>query len=779
MARKTDPRHFYLNEQHELTRGEREGGGSLPKLAAIDWSAKQETITTSLARAKRAIGRSQDPLRGQRYFLLAQPERSVRKLSTNKRKAPEGEYDEPVDYAGKDAKTLGRLGLDVVRVTELGAIVHASPEKFERLETIGANLQEVGRAEQARWAMLSSFDVIPDSLRADREWLDTLSSTVENEAIVELQPLLTRTESNLVLSTIVERLRSPRREAIVGSGTDFSGRAWVRVRLTLESIMDIVRGYFSVQSVHGPLLSALVQLSRADATSGDPPTSTTSPHQLPTVAIVDAGVPLNHPRLTAARRGTFIDPDSAGQIGSHGTFVASRVVFGDTRDPLSNPPTPTCQFLDVVVSRDAASVEDKSVGRSVNLVAANYPDVRTFNLSLGDYRAYGAYPMVERNERLLLTQDLDNIIFARDIIVVVAAGNSLKGALPTVAYPDHWRDPAWRLGHWALGFNTLTCGSFVRDWTVLGGIATVPFAPSPFSRVGPGLAEAAVPDFSAHGGNANASYAWTSGLGVYGLSLNGLWEDRIGTSFAAPILARECAFVFDILQGVCAPGSRPFAATVKALLALTAAMPTLPEALRDLAALTLGHGEAKSTRVKTPSDEAAIFVWQGLILDKSDIARVVFPVPLDWLTAATDPVCELAVAWDTPVNAAFPNVYGCRRVDAKIRALDGGKAARPSRGGNPSYPLRVRSYALKPIVEKAEVKEDLWALELSYEEICEYPPTQTFFPELRVGIALRLRDRAGLVSPQDFVQKHPLAPTMTRLSAVIMPAQVPVTIKPS
>src|SRR4051794_20025694 len=125
MPSKSEPRHFYLNEQHELTREEREGGGSLPKLAAIDWTAKQTLITSSLAKTKSAIEKSDDPLRQQRYFLLALPEPSIRKLSSDKRKAPGGEFDEMVDYAGKDAKALGRLGLDVVSVTESGAIVHA------------------------------------------------------------------------------------------------------------------------------------------------------------------------------------------------------------------------------------------------------------------------------------------------------------------------------------------------------------------------------------------------------------------------------------------------------------------------------------------------------------------------------------------------------------------------------------------------------------------------------------------------------------------------------
>lgn len=777
MASNSEPRHFYLNEQHELTREEREGGGRLPKLAPIDWAAKQTAITSSLARTRGAIEESDDPLRQQRYFFLARPEPSVRKLTSNIRKAPTGEFDEVVDYAGKDAKVLGRLGLDVVSVSESGAIVHATPEKLERLETISAHLTDVGPAEQARWAMLSAFDTVPESLRADKEWLDRLSPSREHEAIIELQPLLTRSEGNIVLTSIAERLRRPKHEAIIGSGTDFSGRAWVRVRLGLQTILSIVRGYFSIQSVHGPLASAFVVSRKASPTAHSAPPSQPNVTNLPIVGVVDGGVPANHPQLEVFRRGTYIDPGSMGVLGGHGAFVASRVVYGDPRDPINDPVQSTCRFLDVIVSRDAGSAEDKIISGSVNTAAANYTDVRTFNLSLGDYRAFDSYPQVERNERLLLTQDLDNVVFARDIIVVVAAGNSPPGVLPSVAYPDHWQDPSWRLGHWALGFNTLTCGSFVRDWTMLGGVATTPYAPSPFSRIGLGLADSPVPDFSAHGGNANSSYGWSPGLGVYGLSLGGLWEDKNGTSAAAPLLARECAFGLQALQAVCPPGSKPFGVTVKALLALTAISHELPQSLHELARVTLGHGEANSASFTKAGEDAAIFAWQGIITDKTDLAKVILPIPIEWIKAADDPVCDVAVAWDTPVNAAFPNVYGCRRVDMHLRSVETGKAVRPSHGPHATYPLRIRTYALKRFIEKEPLSDDLWTVELSYDEVCEYPPTQTFIPEQRVAFALRVRDRGGKTSPQEYVQRHALASTMTRLSAAFVPAQIPVTIK--
>src|SRR5262249_31111687 len=158
--------------------------------------------------------------------------------------------------------------------------------------------------------------------------------------------------------------------------------------------------------------------------------------------------------------------------------------------------------------------------------------------------------------------------------------------------------------------------------------------------------------------------------------------------------------VFQALQTVCPAGARPFAATVKALLAITATAPSLPESLTALAERTLGYGEARSQPVRIASADGALFVWERIIHVKSDPVKVVRPIPVDWLKAAEDPVCDVSVSWDTPVNAAFSHVYGCRKIDAKLRAAEGGKAARPQPGAHGSYPLRVRTHPLKRIFER-------------------------------------------------------------------------------
>lgn len=780
MAKQAEPTHFYLNEQHELSRGERESGGRLPKLGQIDWTKKQHQLSKALEHTKRVIDQSGDPLKGQRYFLLAKPESSVPKTTDNKRKAKHGQYDEPIDYAGKDSRVLGRLGLDVLSVTELGAVVHATPERLGRLTSIASKLSDLGRSEQARWASVKDFQPVPEDARADKSWLKSIGTTGRHEAVIELQPMLSRAESSIVLSTIAEKLQVRDGESILGSGADFSGRNWVRATLSPRAILEIVRNYFSVQAVHPPLLSAFAAVrspgraAPATATHDSRP----SPDTLPVVGVVDTGVAKRHPILEQYRRGIFVHPQSAGVFDNHGTFVTSRIVFGDpSSSGRASSSMPGCRFVDVVVAQDDNHVDDKVVVSAIETVAANYPDARSFNLSFGDYTAVGLHQPVERIERLLLTQDLDNLIFAKDLLVVVAAGNSVQGVVPKYDYPDHWQDPQWGLGHWAAGFNTVKCGSYVQDWTIAGGLADIPYSPSPFCKVGPGLAMSPAPDFSAHGGNCTANYAWAPSLGVYGLTTSGLWEDRLGTSYAAPLLTRECAFALRTLQNVCPSESQPFAATVKALFALTADRRDLPAKYEKAARRTLGYGTASNRPLQEPSPEEAIFVWQGVLTNRTDVARVLVPIPSSWLSSAGDPTCDVATAWDTPVNAAFPNIYGCRRIDLKLRPSPDGDAVRSSRGIHKSYPLRVRTYELKPAHKKGIASDDLWLIELSYEEVCDYPATQTFTPEQRVSIAVRLKDRTGRASPQQEVQGLPIAATMTRLSVTPIPMRVPVTLR--
>ena len=151
-------RTFYLNEQHELTRGEKAGRGGQPKLGNINWTQKGHKISRSLNTVRETVKKSKDPLREQRYFLLARPLKDVPKLSDNKKKAPKGHFLEVTSYDQEHSLVFKKLGMDLIQVNDDGtATVHARPERMEQLVSSAENLGKAGIIEQSRWATIDEI----------------------------------------------------------------------------------------------------------------------------------------------------------------------------------------------------------------------------------------------------------------------------------------------------------------------------------------------------------------------------------------------------------------------------------------------------------------------------------------------------------------------------------------------------------------------------------------------------------------------------------------------
>lgn len=780
------PRTFFLNEQHELARGEKGGGAGKVQFGEIDWEDRGARLGQALRKAKATIQASKDPVRDRHFFLCAVP-RAVPKVSTSKSKP--GAFDEPTHYAGEQSRIFRRLGIDLIDVSNDGiATVHATPDRVERLLSTAFTLQKETLKERARWVTLDTFEAIPSSYRVDAEWLKTVPTKVASDVIVELQPLLGRVAVEEILAALAKILSPTNGESFTGTGSDFSGRKWFRARMRQASIAEIAEHFYSVQSLHSPQVTPVAARVRtippavARAMSGTMPAPSTG--QLPTVAVLDTGVPAGHAELGPYRRGAYQWPDaSAAFLGNHGSLVASRIVFGDldfSAGEKARPPG-ACQFLDVMVARSDDAIEDKAVLTALEAVVATYPDVRVFNLSFAQKSPSNTYSAVAQREALLLVQDLDNFAFARDVVVVVAAGNAEPGIIPINLYPLHLNEEPWQLPAWPSGFNTLACGSTVETLHPEALVKTIG-APSPFTRVGPGIARAPIPEFGAHGGNATDAWQFRASLGVWGCTSAGDWEDHSGTSFAAPLLARQVALTLKELQRFCPPGVRPFGVTAKAFLRITAVFPDLPPPVAALAERTIGCGRADPTRLGSPRPSSALFLWQGVIDGNNEIVRVQLPIPIDWLEEAVEPELRLVCCWDPPVNEATRDTWACRQVTARLRPGQDEKALlgrQQVRAG--SYPLIDRVYNLaknKLAKLKTPPGQSLWNLELAYEQIAEYYPAITFASQQRVAFAAELRDVGSEpLSPQESVQRLPTAMSMIRLGIPGTPLEVPIILR--
>jgi hypothetical protein len=703
------PRTFYLNEQHELARAEKVGGGGVPKYVNINWATKGTAITQSLSRVKTQIQASADPSKKNHYFLLAAPVSELTKASENKRIAIDGKIVEHTDFAEKHSRVFRRLGIDLLSVAEDGsAVVHMNPEMIEQLSNTARTLRDLGDREKSRWATIERFETIPPQLRIDSEWLGELRPKTITDAVVEFQPLLARSEIDSLIRAVVSTLAQGLGEAVTGTGADFSGRQWVRGKITRESLKRISETFFSVQSLHSPLISVAAGSSAVKQRSRVSPPLEVDISSLPTIGVLDIGVPGNHAILSKYRRGAYVAPTStAVPVGSHGSFVSSRVVFGDPDYSAGLPsrqPSGTARYYDVNVSGiRPGDIEDKSVFPALQAMVATAPDVRVFNMSF-------------------------------DALVPLDSMGPVKRSL---------------------------------------------VGPARSCRAGPGLCESPKPDFSANGGNGTPQYGYAPGLGVWGVTSTGVWEDRSGTSFAAPLLARESAFALQRLQLVCEREAQPFAVTVKAFLALTAVPPIDEQAVRELAERTLGRGRASARRLDAPSAGTGVMIWQGVLEDEKDIARVQLPIPSDWLGEADEPTLRLIVAWDPPVNAAVKHLWSTRNISAKLRTHPDVPALRTAKlKSHGSYPLLERTFKLNKLPKNLSIEGDSWLIEISYEQIAEYHAAMTFPPQQRVAFAAELLDTgAKKLSPQSHLQALAVTNTMIRLTVPPTAARLPVILR--
>lgn len=663
MATPVDPRIFFLNERHELAPKTEGGGGNFRRVLDVDWVVRAKQISSDLANLQASIRESGDPLSSRRFYMVALAESVIMKESRGDG-AAEGRRAEHVDFRSSHGRALRRLGLDVVEATSpLSAVVHAAPAKFERLMSDVARLPTEGVREQARWAPIHGFGAIPMSYRVDLEWLDSIRDGSARDVMVELQPLIVRSEAEDVIRHVTRRMSADLGERVTSRGVDFCGRFWIRGRIHWSTIESLASATYSIQSIHAPLLTSVAARGAKGRGAPQPAPSPAQAIQpirspAPCVAVVDTGIHTTNPHFGNYRRAGGYSPPGRGAtpLGHHGSRVASRVVFGNLNFVSGSIqlPRPSCQVYDVMVAVTDHMIDDKAVLPAMQAVAATMPDIRVFNLSFGDDVPLNAHNPVDRREMLLILQDLDNFAFFHDVIIVVAAGNTRPGVGPTTPYPHHSHDPNWALGAWACGFNTLTCGAFV-DVVMPNGMVDVVGAPSPFTRVGPGLCGSPVPAFGAAGGNSTEEYNYGGGLGVWTLDGGGTAEDVCGTSFAAPLLAREAAFILHDLRQFCVDGTHPFAALAKAYMFATARRPRLDDAdLEKLAKLTIGRGLPSASHLLSPSGESAIVMWQGVLEQAGEVVRVEVPIPSAWLRAAGRPVVRVVCSWDAPVNEGMP-----------------------------------------------------------------------------------------------------------------------------
>lgn len=767
------PRNYFLNETHELSVESDKGGGPPAKYPDIDWNKKSKTLHQSLDRVARRAAQSRDPLSTRKYYIIADPAQGLEKFSKAKDAVNERK-PAPVVFSGEQSMIFERAGLDLITVHPSGAAtVHASAERMAQLLARTEQLSQLGVRQQSRFVAFECFDWLEGRLKYDQDWLDELGADA-GDGLIQLQPLITGVEADLVFRALTQMLQGHPKDRLRGKGLSYTGRYHLRASLTPAMIQRIADEFTSVQSIHAPIVALASALPPEIGGAGKAsPIAPVIVSRLPCVGILDTAVPTDHEWLAPYRRGgPMLGANCANEAtDSHGSLVATRVVYGDV-DLSSDAdlPAPSCRFLEIRLGNGQPNeIRSESAVTALAAALTAAPDVRVFNISFDSKMRLDDMLATKRKETLKLIEEIDSLAFDRDVLIVIAAGNSPGGQLPTKPYPHHHDDPTWELLSYPRAFNALTCGGIARK-VAAGGVATEldVDAPSPFTRIGPGFAKSPKPDFCESAGDGGKDYRFVEGGGVWGLNHLISPIETSGTSFAAPLLAREAAFVLQALQSRCVGDTKPFACTAKAVLAISATdiVSGLQPSLHKLAKRTLGYGLARSEQFITAPQHRARFVWQGIIEHEKDIVRVQVPVPRAWITNASAPMMRMCVAWDTPVNAAAELEWGCRDVEVTLRldpeAESGVKGTNRSAVG---YPLFTKSWNLAQAVENEEASSDLWVVELKYKQQAAYSAGSFPSSSQRVAFAAELWDEAEQpVDPHNYVQGLPIASSLNRLS---------------
>lgn len=784
------PRIYLLNEQHELGPTKGGGGGSSAKLRDVDWRSKAASLRLTLREALASDPAVVDPTASVHHFLLATPDLTLEYDGTSR-----GEHvvkPKEVAFAGAQGRLFRRIGFDVVGTLEGAAVLHIDESNRARFENDLDNFEELGSRRQSDLALIGGFGAIPLELRVERAWLDEALRASRVDVILELMPVIRGDEIERVVVALRRFLLTHEPAAKWKRvGRDFSRRGWLRLELAPKAIESTLRAFPSIQRAHPPLYwepAGRGSKRRAAMQPGPPPVrACVGPRPVsraPIVAVVDMGVPEAHAHLSgnvvAAR---FRGAGVLSAQGHHGSKVASRVVFPPYEDLESTVPgTPLCLFADLNASdpEEGDRLDPKTILPLMDAAITSNPDIRVFNLSCGMGGELAPLSILKSarpqwyDEALRQIADLDNFAYRNDALIVIACGNAPRTAIPTPPYPDHHEDSLWHLAAPAPAVNAITVGSTVGGHVSTETIVDQPDQPSPFARVGRSPLPMRKPDLAFIGGNMRVDGAPSPWVGVPVLDRTGAWVTEEGSSFAAPVIAREAAFLWRRLREIGDGQVEPYAVTVRACLALTARPPTDDTGIRELARLSFGFGYPHAEVFFSPRPEHALLVWQGMLKAPKLQSRVKLPIPRAWVGNAVDPILRVAWCWDPPVNPAAPDVWMCRDVWLHVRpsSADGAPALRgkslPHGEGSMSS-LHVREYALKTpafhvktgvIVELPD--DDVWTLDVGYDEQADLPDP-TYSSLQRVAVVAELVDRQGTAGPQEALQQMQVTQTMTRL----------------
>lgn len=435
---------------------------------------------------------------------------------------------------------------------------------------------------------------------------------------------------------------------IVTIKTQLNGLEIKTILNEFNSIKEITlnQNYFITNSVKGETITDDIKFEDVSSSSA--------------ICIFDSGITTAGniiPNYVRDRINSYLPIGSISPQYSHGTFVASRCIYGDDIEYQITTKTlkPYCYVIDVPVfginsSGDIVGLNDFDLAIAITeVVQSLYTEVKVYNLSLGNPNS------LRDNERSHLGKTLDFLSKAFDILFVISSGN-INSSLGN--YPDnHFSNPNSRIGSPAESLLGLTVGSIAK-YDDNGSLAKRNLI-SPFSKIGPGTDGGLKPELVSHGGNLMSPYTPFSRISTCGLYHDGmsLSYDN-GTSFSSPIISRYAQMLFDYY---------PFAKTnlIKALLIHFAEKREIFENF-DFDFKFTGFGEPLIQNALF-ANNTATYLYQGeLDMDNYDYVKFNIPQIFTDENSESKLKLKITIVYNPEVNLNNDSEYSKTRLSVKL-----------------------------------------------------------------------------------------------------------------
>lgn len=509
------------------------------------------------------------------------------------------------------------------------AHVSSSSQSFEdlllQIEKYKTSENSIGKS---KFALIESISEIPFEEKASQRFMSQFQDdNEEGEALLTIFSDLNSSEVDSVSRAIDAYLKA--KEGEVLSVLPREEGTLIRVRSRKSVLRALAESFISVQS-----LDASDDLVVEMASVGEPIGNnvTVLPNSSQAYAcLFDTGIKADNRFL----QGSILEDycpfgENRGVDTAHGTFVTSRIVYGDSiKDQLSSGSlVPDVKVLSVCINKfdelgnKVRITTDQLIAVMRDTVKKWHKQIRVYNLSISCVPKRTSTSAVIKDDFVHeVASEIDSLSRKYDVLFVICTGNiphSPQQHFPNQAYPNYFVENESRMLSPGEAMLALTVGSFALEEA--GGSMAKKEEPSPFTRRGPGFAGYHKPDLVAHGGNCGNGWSNHNFLNVAGFSdsVESISYGR-GTSYSTPLVTRLAAKVFEMMPSASA-------SMVKAMLVHFCSKPTTGCISDELFPLLHGHGFPNSETIGASNTSRQSYLYQGE-MDFRDMIEIPFYVP--------------------------------------------------------------------------------------------------------------------------------------------------------